>query len=359
MFNATTIYEWAVNGSGEAPTAYGRWLAIYGFLLTLGLLGDLAFCALAPLPAFWAHVTPQLQYLGIIFMAIRFGVLGGFAAACLAGVAHMGVAHIAVGSIACSQGAVESSRLAVFVAVGLLAGWAGRRGVLPSAAAVPPRRDGEKGRRDVSLLELGHLIPELVEQFRTPIASISGAGFVLEDADLPDDKRQEFVAIIRKECQRLGTLVQLLSFSEIPSSEYKEVDVVRLLDEVIRQCRSNANPQIGLQNTARRDLPRLRCAPDLIKHALQALTMDVIRAMPQHGDVELSAELVSGGMEISVHAQPEHDSPALEAALTRDRGRSDLEIVQQVANQHGGSVQLKPGTLGGITISVILPERLG
>ena len=42
----------------------------------------------------------------------------------------------------------------------------------------------------------------LLRQFSTPAASIEGAAWVLDDPELPEDKRRELVGIVRKEAHR-------------------------------------------------------------------------------------------------------------------------------------------------------------
>ena len=144
-------------------------------------------------------------------------------------------------------------------------------------------------------------------------------------------------------------------FKQPQISEYEEIDVFQLLDQVIGQCRSQTGSRTGLQNMAQRDLPRLRCAPDLIKYALQTLTTNAIRAIPDGGDVELSAKLAFGGMVMRVRAHPEDSCPSLAATLTANNGGSNLAVVQQIVHQHGGLVRVEPNTYRGVTISMLLP----
>src|SRR5206468_4731968 len=109
---------------GKVPIVYWHWLVIYGLLLALGLLGDVSSCAWGAMPVVWAQLMPQIHYLGIVFAATRFGAPGGLAAACV-----VGVAHTMLLSTACNQATAASGHLAMFAAVGLLAGWIGKLGV--------------------------------------------------------------------------------------------------------------------------------------------------------------------------------------------------------------------------------------
>jgi signal transduction histidine kinase len=318
------------------------------FMLTLGLLGDVASCPLAFLPVFWAQVVANLHYIGIIFAAIRFGAVAGLVAGCIAGGLHLTMLATTCGG-ATSQG----GHLFMFAAVGLVAGWIGQHGVpVPVKGAESTALD--VGERNISLAELGRMMPELVHQFRTPIASIEGAGFLLDDANLSDEKRREFVAIIRKECRRLEHLVQLLDFTQSRSSDHQDVNVSRLLDEVIGLCRSETGARISFRNAAPRELPRVHCDPEVIKHAVQMLITHAINAIPQSGQVELSAGSAPGEITIRIDVRAEQAYPA---AKSYSHNAIGLAVVQQIVSRYGGSVRVESGAHGGTSIFMILPHE--
>ena len=203
--------------------------------------------------------------------------------------------------------------------------------------------------------EMDRLMLELVHQFRTPIASIEGAGFVLEDRDLPEEKRREFLAIIRRECRRLELLVELLDVTQSRSSDYQDVDLSQVLDEVIGLCRPKTDPRIVFLNKARKDLPRLRCNPELMKHAAHVLASNAIQAVPQAREVEMSAEFGPREFAIRIDATPEHVGRPLESDYPSNTG-TDLAVVQQIMNRYGGSVRVEPSCRGGVSMSMILPR---
>jgi signal transduction histidine kinase len=350
---ASTLYKWKNSRFGAAPGVYWRWIAIYVFLLMLGLLGDFASCAVISLPAFWTEIMPRLHYLAIVFAAVQFAIAGGIASACIAG-----ASHVAILAIACNQADSQAGQLAMFAAVGLTAGWLSERRVASSlerAMSMTPHTEDPS--RSVSLSELGRLMPELVHQFRTPIASIEGAGFVLQDSDLPRDKRQEFAGIIRKECRRLELLVELLDFTQSHPSEYRDVDVTRLLDEVIALCRPKTEGRITFRHMARHDMPELRCEPELIKHAIQVVMTIATEAISQNGEIEISTDFGPHEIVITFMAHGDQFSPRLDASMLYDRNVSDLAVVRQIVGRHGGSVRVEGVAGGGVSTFMILPRN--
>lgn len=335
----------------DYPTEYWRSLTIFVLLLTPGLLGDAAACSIASLPLFFAQMVPQLYYMAIVFAAAHFGIVGGLASACIAGASHLTI----LGTL-CGGPISQSGHLFMFAAVGLTAGWLSEK--IPAVAATRKHVNTavEDRSTNIPLSQLGRLMPDLVHQFRTPIASIEGASFVLQDSDLSGDKRQEFVGIIRKECRHLELLVKLLDFTQSGSSEYRELDVARLLDEVIALCRTDVDGQVTFRNTARMDTPRLRCEPELIKHAVHVLTTISIDVASQNGRVELSTDFSPQEIVIIFNARAEHLRPRFSNVMQFNRNAIDFAVVQHIVSRHGGSIREEQAAGAGLSIFMALPR---
>jgi len=296
--------------------------------------------------------VPQLHYIAVLLAAIRFGVIGGVAAACVAGVAHITMLAMTCGTVT-SQG----GHLAMFAAVGLIAGWLRERRTPAIVEDTGITTNGAAGQnRDLSRSQIGYLTPELVHQFLTPIASIEGAGFVLEDSDLSDDKRQEFVGIIRKECRRLERLIELLDVTQSHSLEYQDVDIARLLDEAIRLCPPKPETRVTVRNTQGQNTFRIHCKPELIKHAVQVLTTIAMEAIPQNGQVELSGDHDVRENVIRVYARADHSGAQFDPAMLYNRNASDFAVAQQILNRQGGAVRAEIGPGGGMSFFMVLPR---
>jgi len=180
---------------------------------------------------------------------------------------------------------------------------------------------------------------------------------MFEESDLSDDRRHEFVGIIQKECRRLELLVLMLDFTDSRSRVYEEASVSRLLDDVVERCRMTVDSRIKLGTLAPVNSIGVRCDPELMKYALQTLTAGAIRAIHQSGTVELSADLASGEVVITIEAHS--DAPAsrsLNGPVVQELGSADLVIVQQILKRHRGSVQIVPSN-GAVTTHVMLPLK--
>lgn len=349
----THLYRAAYRHFPESPATYRRGLAIYALLFAPAVLGDFASCSVASLPASLAGMLPQLYYIALVFAAACFGIAGGLIAAGIAA-----ASHLMISAIACGSASPQGGPLIMFAAVGFMAGWLGERrdrgSVRPGHHGIPS--EGERS-ANVSLSQLGQLMPDLVHQFRTPIASIEGAGFVLQDSDLSGDRRQELAGIIRKECGRLELMVDLLDFTQTRSSGHKTIDVKNLLEEVIESCEAIADEHIAFQNAVRSDMPRLRCEPELIKHALQVLMTISMEAISQDGQIEVSSNFGPRDVVITLNARAEQFSSQIGSGMPSGRNAIDLAVVQSIVSRHGGSVHLEPLAGAGLSIVMTLPRE--
>ena len=207
---------------------------------------------------------------------------------------------------------------------------------------------------------LGDATPTLIHELRTPLASIEGAGFVLEDATLPEEKRQEFVAIILKECQRLDLLVGLIDASH-PHFENDELDVSSLLDEVIRVAGSRADAASHpLRKAPMPEFPHLVCNSELIRQVIINLTINAMHATPPGREIVLSAHSSDNQVFIEVIDQrlgvgEESLDSMLDRSSPNEHWRIQLATARQVAVQHGGAVKVKRNDNKGITTSIVLP----
>jgi signal transduction histidine kinase len=185
---------------------------LYTATLAMGLLADFICCHVASVPNFCLALLPGLYYVGILVAAITFGTAGGLGAAALAAICHTSAGFV------CRQSVSGGTEIFVFALIALTAGW-----LTHSRRSAGPSGDQQKRGQD-AVME--HTVwkpasmnrpvqPEptragLIHQLRTPVASIEGAIYLLDEPNLPDAKCEEFADIVRRECSRLQTLLESL-----------------------------------------------------------------------------------------------------------------------------------------------------
>ena len=345
-----TEYERAMDRFTDRLRLYGADFAICSLFLASGLISGLARCILTPAPQFWTLLTPQLYCLAVAFTGIRFGLGPGLASAAAASVLAIAA------NMVCALSDTRLNLTVLLFVVGLAAGWVGRRRAVARNNTETETARRQKGSGAKSISELGRLMPEVVDQFRTPIASIQGVGFVLEDPDLSPERREEFVGILRKECHHLQLLVELLDFTRARWSADGKVDIRELFEEVIAQCVSSVGSRLTLKNLATGDPRSLHCEPELMKHALVTLVNEIILAIPGRGVVALSANASPSEILLCVDATTEEGLSA-RALLGGASSQNNLTIVRNVIDRHGGVLRIEPSTATGVSISIILPTE--
>jgi two-component system, NtrC family, sensor histidine kinase HydH len=331
--------------------------------LLAGLVADAAGRAWAA-EGFWTQLLSNGYYVGIVFAAIGFGPRGGLISGAVAGISHLII--MALGPRIPSFGWGES---VAFVLAGLLAGFIARRNKMSREAETTTTWPQARQTNDLGFgspvasnhfTTLGQAAPTLVHELRTPLASIEGAGFVLEDATLSEEKRQELVAIILKECQRIDLLVGLIGASH-PRFEHDELDVSSLLDEVIRVAGATADAASHpLRKAVSPEFPHLVCNSELIRQVIINLTINAMYATPPGREIVLSAHSIDNQVFIEVIDQrlgvgEESLDSMLDRSSPNEHWRVQLATARQVAVQHGGAVKVKRNDNKGITTSIVLP----
>jgi signal transduction histidine kinase len=223
----------------------------------------------------------------------------------------------------------------------------------------------EQVKRADRLSAIGQLAAGLAHEIRNPLASIDGAAEVLEAGTEAEEVRRETLGIIRKECARLFRLLtNLLDFARPRPPEWRPVEVARVLDSVIELVRHSGGRRIQFHREAPDDLPRLIADEEQLAQAILNLTINAVQAMPDGGEIRLSAEARDGGVAISVRDQgagiPDEqlDKVFDPFFTTKDGGTGlGLSVVHQIVSYHRGRVSVSRNRDRGMTFSLIFPKE--
>ncbi len=331
--------------------------ALYAVALAGGVSADLVACSIGQVPVFWLQLIPSLYYIGTVYVAITFGVKRGLLAAVVAGICHIVVVYAG-----CRRTIDEQGELGVLILISLAAGWLTHtRASAPRIINTKYNSSSAAGVRwAIKPYSLDQLAPGFANQLVTPLASIQGAAFVLEDDKLPGEKRQEFVAIIQKECRRLDTILRSSDLVRSQSPEHQKVDVSVLLGRVKKMLPVRHNTPITIhENTGGQC--HIFCNEEEITLALVKLTNSVLLAMRDAGEIVISAHSENGRMIIGIEEQHGALEPErlMSVVRTAQSGRAEQLVpefgtaLRSITNQ-GGEVHLEHRDVGA-RIDVILP----
>jgi len=332
----------------------------------VGLLGSCLDWAQFDAVANWGEVLASVYYIPIVIAAICLGRRAAVIVSLVAGGSH-GLTAIGRGGQILHPLAETMLFLCVAITTAKLAEWLREQPVSVSAPNDLPQEPLERSFNDVQDTEmpaLGRVVLGLVRQFRTPVASIEGAGWVLEDSKLPDERRQEFVGIIRKESHRLDrVLSEVLDFTRPRKPRFNTVSLAPIIDEVIQMASpKDHGPFFLFKTDISADLPPLRCDPDQIRQALLNLAMNAVQASPGGGQVLISARVEQNHIVIRVRdhgrgIRPNILEKIFDPFFTTQENSLGLgmPVALHTVTEHGGRIAVEATSDRGTCISVFLP----
>lgn len=324
---------------------------------------------------FWHNFFQWLYYGLAMIAASRFGVRGGLMAASAALIGY--IPHLAEPESPVALGNYSAQLIALFLTSAVVGMFVDRerrrRKQLQAALQELDRvhRDLQAGveqlRRADRLSAVGQLAASLAHEIRNPLASIQGAVSVLDQSGAADETCRELRAIIRKECGRLQRLLTgMLDFARPHPVEYGRVDVTQKLDEVINLVvHAAAKNRTTLRKDVPPDIHHLECDPEQLMQVILNLTLNAIQAMPEGGEIALSARQQGSEMVFQVRDQGVGiDAGDLDRVFdpfftTKQNGTGlGLAVAHRIVSQLGGKIEVQTNNPDkGTTFSVILPLR--
>ena len=324
----------------------------------------------------WHELFQRLYYLPIVYAAIFFGWRGGLLASGVSACCY--VPHIVMAWHHMPEYAMNQyAEIIVFFMVGTVTGVladVGRRQrselERTSKELANVNRElqdsFEQIKRADRLSAIGQLSASLAHEIRNPLASIDGAANLIESPQTPDEIRKGSLAIIHKEIQRLNRLLtNLLDFARPRKPEFQSVDPNRLIDSIVNLAGHSAEQKgITLRKEVPASVPPIECDPEQMKQVILNLAINAVQAMTGPGEVLISARPSDSSVMISVCdqgpgiAEEDLDKIFNPFFTTKEAGTGlGLSVVHQIATQHGGVVKAERNQRGGMTFSLVVPQR--
>ncbi|MBL8229799.1 MAG: DUF4118 domain-containing protein [Bryobacterales bacterium] len=316
----------------------------------------------------WHSLFQRMYYLPVVYAAIAYGWHGGMIAAVASGVCY--VPHIVTTWSHQHHYAMEQyAEIFMFLAVGLVTGVLSDRERAQRAELSRVyeelRNSFEQVKRADRLSSLGQLAAGLAHEIRNPLSSIDGAAEVLEAGTEPEEVRQETLGIIRKECSRLFRLLtSLLDFARPRAPELRAVSMDRVLEKVIDLVSHSSGRGIRFHRETAASLPKVLGDEEQLAQVILNLSINAVQAMPEGGEIRLSAREQGGGVLIEVSDQGVGvEESNLDRVFdpfftTKDTGTGlGLSVVHQIVTQHGGTVSARRNADRGMTFAVFLPVK--
>ncbi len=213
----------------------------------------------------------------------------------------------------------------------------------------------------------------LTHELKTPLAAIQGTAELLEE-DMPEQDRQHFIANIRGQARRLHQVVeQLLRLASIEKQQGLSNPESVQVDVLIRALWQERHWRIQQKNLTLNDTElnpiKLTAERFLLQQAIGNLLDNAIEFSPAGSTIELASVDKDGDLELSVADEgPGIPDFALARVFERfytlarpEDGSSSsglgLSFVYEVAQLHGGKIELENREQGGAIAKLTLPLK--
>ena len=236
------------------------------------------------------------------------------------------------------------------------------------------RLEAAFARREEILSRQRRFAADASHELRTPLTSIAGYARMLEEWGLRDQQSaREGVAAIRRESERMQGLAEaLLALTrgdEGASLEIEAHDLGAVAEEAARTAQTAAGEKVAV-----RFLPAERPveAPfdrGRIRQAASIFLDNAVKYTPDGGKVTVTVRESNGWAELEVSDTgvgiPEDQLPLVFERFHRaDPSRTaagfglGLSIARQIADAHGGRIEVQSAPGGGSTFTLLLPKEL-
>ena len=238
-------------------------------------------------------------------------------------------------------------------------------GAVLLAFDITDRETAEQNRREFTA--------NVSHELKTPLQGIIGSAELLENGMVQPDDVPRFVGHIRKEAQRLvtliGDIIRLSQLDEGDEMPRETVDLLTLSQETASDLQAAAE-QKNVSLSVEGESMRVNGVRRLLYEVIYNLCDNAIKYNVEGGSVKVSVGTEGGKAVVSVAdtgigIAPEHQSRIFERFYRVDKSHSKasggtglgLSIVKHAVQYHHGTVELKSEEGKGTTIRILLPKE--
>ncbi len=214
---------------------------------------------------------------------------------------------------------------------------------------------------------LGRMSANIAHEIRNPLASLTGAIEVLASSGTAGEVRERLAQIVLKESGRLTEILRaFLEYARPAPLVRARVNVVEPIDEVLVLLEHRA--AAGTLKIAREFPPSLEWVVDVqqFRQTVWNLCLNAVEAMPDGGELRVTAGVVGGRLEVRVGDTGEGIAredlghvfePFFSTKL--DGSGLGLALVQRIMQEHGGEVHVESAPGAGSAFTLRFPTIRG
>ena len=219
--------------------------------------------------------------------------------------------------------------------------------------------------RKEKLVALGHLAAGVAHEIRNPLSSIKGLAKYFAERTPADGEAHQLAQVMAKEADRLNRVVsELLELVRPAHLTYQSVDLNDVITHSLQLISQDAASRaITLAFTAQPALCRIQADPDRLKQVLLNLYLNAVHAIGRDGVITVAVrECGDGRVKVSVADSGKGmTAEQLQAIFTpyfttkADGTGLGLAVVQNIVEQHGGTIHAESAPGEGALFTLYLP----
>ena len=219
--------------------------------------------------------------------------------------------------------------------------------------------------RKEKLLALGHLAAGVAHEIRNPLSSIKGLARYFAERTPADGEAHQLALVMAREADRLNRVVsELLELVRPAHLKYQSVDLNEVITHSLQLVSQDAASRaISLKFIAQPALCRIQADPDRLKQVLLNLYLNAIHAIGRDGVITVAVrESGDGRVKVSVADSGKGmTAEQLQAIFTpyfttkADGTGLGLAVVQNIVEQHGGTIDAESTPGKGALFTLYLP----
>ncbi|HID2080420.1 two-component system sensor histidine kinase ZraS [Klebsiella oxytoca] len=219
--------------------------------------------------------------------------------------------------------------------------------------------------RKEKLLALGHLAAGVAHEVRNPLSSIKGLARYFAERTPADGEAHQLALVMAREADRLNRVVsELLELVRPAHLKYQSVDLNEVITHSLQLVSQDAASRaISLKFIAQPALCCIQADPDRLKQVLLNLYLNAIHAIGRDGVITVAVrECGDGRVKVSVADSGKGmTAEQLQAIFTpyfttkADGTGLGLAVVQNIVEQHGGTIDAESTPGKGALFTLYLP----
>jgi signal transduction histidine kinase len=211
----------------------------------------------------------------------------------------------------------------------------------------------------------GRLTASIAHEVNNPLQSVQNCLHLAGREDMPADKRKEYFDLAQNELERLmKTMHRMLDFYRPGAVKAEQVDILELLQHVLSLASQQLSQRrIDVKKKLPKSLPAIYVVSGQIQQVFLNLILNSLDAMPNGGELKVSARAVDGGVEVMFHDTgpgiPENRrNDIFEPFFSTKEGGTGLGLTvsYNIVTAHGGTLDLVSGHESGACFRLFLPS---